>query len=81
MRLLGKLRKRGEAELEEPDPVVLPSGDSREIYGIVFTNAMGEPIQFKAYDNRVVVLCKPIREEKEDGEEEVEQEEVDSAGY
>ena len=68
MRLLRKLRKREEAELEEPDPVVLPSGDSREIYGIVFTNATGEPMQFKTYANRVVVLCKPTEEEKNDGE-------------
>jgi len=68
MRLLGKIRKQKKPA--KPDPTVLPSGDSREIYGIVFTNAMGEPIQFKAYDNRVVVLCKPIREEKEDDEEE-----------
>ena len=70
MRLLRKLRKREEAELEEPDPVVLPSGDSREIYGIVFTNATGEPMQFKTYANRVVVLCKPIREDEGNGEEE-----------
>jgi len=72
MRLLKRLRgrKREEAEPEEADPVVLPSGDSREIYGIVFTNATGEPMQFKTYGNRVVVLCKPITEDEGNGEEE-----------
>jgi len=70
MRLLGKIRKQ---KKPKSDPTVLPSGDSREIYGIVFTNAMGEPVQFKAYDNRVVVLCKPIGEDEEDGREEEEE--------
>ena len=70
MKLLRKLRERRETHEEEPDPVVLQSGDSREIYGIVFTNATGEPMQFKTYDNRVVVLCKPLREDERNGEEE-----------
>ena len=69
MKLLKKLRRRKEAD-DESDPVILPPGDSKEVYGIVFTNAMGETVQFKTYANRVVVLCKPIREGKEDGEEE-----------
>jgi len=71
MKLL-KFRKRRETEQKEPrepDPVVLAPGDSREIYGIIFTNATGEPMQFKAYENRVVVLCKPM-EDEEDGKEE-----------
>jgi len=71
MKLL-KFRRRKETEQkepEEPDPVVLAPGDSREIYGIVFTKATGEPMQFKAYENRVVVLCKPIRVDGEDGKE------------
>ena len=70
MKLL-KFRRRKETEQrgpEEPDPVVLAPGDSREIYGIIFTNATGEPMQFKTYANRVVVLCKPTEEEKNDGE-------------
>jgi len=76
VKLLGKIRRQKKPV--KSDPTVLPSGDSREIYGIVFTNAMGEPIQFKAYDNRVVVLCKPIREGEGNDEEE---EEVDSTGH
>jgi len=70
MKLL-KFRRRRETEQkepEEPDPVVLSPGDSREIYGVVFTNALGEKVQFKTYANRVVVLCKPTEEEKNDGE-------------
>ena len=68
MRLL-RLKKREEPrEPREPDPVILAPGDSREIYGIIFTNATGEPMQFKAYENRVVVLCRPM-EDEEDGKE------------
>jgi len=64
MKLL-RLKKREEPrEPREPDPVILAPGDSREIYGIIFTNATGEPMQFKAYENRVVVLCKPMEDEE-----------------
>ena len=70
MKLL-KFRKRRETEQkepEEPDPVILAPGDSREIYGIIFTNALGETVRFKMYANRVVVLCKPM-EGEENGKE------------
>ena len=67
--ILLKFRRREKTEPREPDPVVLSPGDSREIYGIIFTNATGEPMQFKAYENRVVVLCKPAGDRRNDEEE------------
>lgn len=67
MRLLK--RRREETEPREPDPVILDPGDSREIYGIIFTNALGETVRFKMYANRVVVLCKPLMEDEENGKE------------
>ena len=65
------LRRRREEPKEprEPDPVVLSPGDSREIYGIIFTNALGETVRFKMYANRVVVLCKPPKEDEENDKE------------
>ena len=68
MKLL-KFRRREKTEPREPDPVVLSPGDSREIYGIIFTNALGETVRFKMYANRVVVLCKHVGDKRNDEEE------------
>ena len=58
MKLLKKLRERKQARTEEPDPVTLPAGESKQIYGIVFTNATGSTVQIKTYGSKVVVLSR-----------------------